>query len=84
MDCLLDGGSDQHLVFTGLQYNGQDLGKLAAAVHFSVNSQRKIIRMAGPLEVRLAPSGNAALSDEHVPLHDAVMLWHTDSRWAPG
>jgi len=53
MACLLDGGDDQHLVFTGLQYVGQHLGGLAAAVHFSVNSQRKLIRLAGPLEVRI-------------------------------
>ena len=64
MACLMDGGDDQHLVFTGLQHNGQNLAELAAAVHFSVNSQRKMIRLAGPLAVRVVSLGKAMTQEE--------------------
>jgi len=62
MACLLDGHDDQHLVFTGLQDIGQNLAGLAAAVHFSVNSQRTVIKLAGPLQVRVVSHGKAETS----------------------
>ncbi|CAM9752243.1 unnamed protein product, partial [Scytosiphon promiscuus] len=48
---LMAGCEEQHLVFTGLANEGQDLEQLSTTVHFSVNSGRQVVRPAGPMLV---------------------------------